>query len=154
MKSTTPKGWQSNDMTSMKLSFCHPFGVVAPLCFLKREKRNTNYHVIIHKFWLLRGLRHKGVSAAAWMLWTGEGLQWWMSIAEMPCCEYSGLFCDKYGRGWGRMSHKTRYVACFGERKHKKTLVTVGSAISLHQKKQSRVRLARQMRLETEKCNI
>ncbi|MBR6264093.1 MAG: hypothetical protein IKR05_12875 [Prevotella sp.] len=28
MKSTTPKGWQSNDMTCMKLSFCHPFGVV------------------------------------------------------------------------------------------------------------------------------
>ncbi|MBR6980705.1 MAG: hypothetical protein IKH88_12845, partial [Prevotella sp.] len=28
MKSTTPKGWQSNDMKCMKLPFCHPFGVV------------------------------------------------------------------------------------------------------------------------------
>ncbi|MBR6979835.1 MAG: hypothetical protein IKH88_08375, partial [Prevotella sp.] len=26
--STTPKGWQSNDMKCMKLPFCHPFGVV------------------------------------------------------------------------------------------------------------------------------
>jgi hypothetical protein len=33
------------------------------------------------------------------------------------------------------MSQMTQCVACFGERKHKKSLVTVGFAISLHQKK-------------------
>ena len=34
MNVTTPKGWQSNDMTCMKLSFCHPFGVVVPTTVL------------------------------------------------------------------------------------------------------------------------